>query len=414
MTSLTHRTRFLAVGTTAILATALVAACGSSSGSGSGSGPIIIGASLSLTGDFSADGQAYKRGYELWASEVNAHGGILGRKVQLDILNDNSSPTQVDTNYTDLITVKHVDLTFGPFSSLLTAPAAEVAHRYGFAFVEGAGGAPIVFSEKLNNVFDVSLPVVDELNPFVDWIDSLPASQRPTTAAYPMANDPFATPQTEYAEGLMQKAGIKTVYSKIFPEEVPDYLPNAVIVAGKAPEVVVLGSTDVPTVSSFMSGFEQQHYNPKVFIADAGPDQGAAFLSAVGTANADGMMVPDAWYPGYDSASSKAMVAAYVKQYGGTASDVNADVAEAYSVGEITADAVKATGGTNGSKIIHYLHSGVTMQSVQGAVMFNSLGENVKAIAFIFQWQNGNFVQVLPKNAAGSVPILFPKPNWSS
>jgi branched-chain amino acid transport system substrate-binding protein len=414
MTSLTHRTRFLAVGTTAILATALVAACGSSSGSGSGSGPIIIGASLSLTGDFSADGQAYKRGYELWASEVNAHGGILGRKVQLDILNDNSSPTQVDTNYTDLITVKHVDLTFGPFSSLLTAPAAEVAHRYGFAFVEGAGGAPIVFSEKLDNVFDVSLPVVDELNPFVDWIDSLPASQRPTTAAYPMANDPFATPQTEYAEGLMQKAGIKTVYSKVFPEEVPDYLPNAVIVAGKAPEVVVLGSTDVPTVSSFMSGFEQQHYNPKVFIADAGPDQGGAFLSAVGTANADGMMVPDAWYPGYDSASSRAMVAAYVKQYGGTASDVNADVAEAYSVGEITADAVKATGGTNGSKIIHYLHSGVTMQSVQGPVMFNSLGENVKAIAFIFQWQNGNFVQVLPKNAAGSVPILFPKPNWSS
>jgi branched-chain amino acid transport system substrate-binding protein len=414
MRSLTHCTRYLAVGMTAILATALVAACGSSSGSSSGSGPIIIGASLSLTGDFSADGQAYKRGYELWASEVNAHGGILGRKVQLDILNDNSSPTQVDTNYTDLITVKHVDLTFGPFSSLLTAPAAEVAHRYGFAFVEGAGGAPIVFSEKLSNVFDVSLPVANELDPFTTWIDSLPASQRPTTAAYPMANDPFATPQVERAQGIMQKAGISTVYSKIFPEEVPDYLPNAVIVAGKNPEAVVLGSTDVPTVASFMSGFEQQHYTPKVFIAAAGPDQGAAFLSAVGTANADGMMVPDAWYPGYDNATSKAMVAEYVKKYGGTASDVNADVAEAYSVGQVTAQAVKATGGTSGSKIIAYLHSGVTLASVQGPVKFNSLGENTKAIAFIFQWQNGKFVQVLPANAPGSVPVLYPKPNWSS
>ncbi len=414
MTSLTHRTRYLAIGTTAVIATALVAACGSSSGSGSGSGPITIGISLSLTGDFSADGQAYKRGYDLWADEVNAHGGLLGRKVVLDILNDNSSPTQVDTNYTDLITAKHVDLTFGPFSSLLTAPAAEVAHRYGYAFVEGAGGASSVFSEKLDNVFDVSLPVANELDPFTDWIDSLPASQRPTTAAYPMANDPFATPQTELAQSVMQKAGIKTVYSKIFPEEVPDYLPNADIVASKAPEVVVLGSTDVPTVASFMSGFEQQHYNPKVFIADAGPDQGASFLSAVGTANADGMMVPDAWYPGYDNASSKAMVAAYVKKYGGSPSDVNADVAEAYSVGEITADAVKATGGTDGSKIIHYLHSDVTLPSVQGPVKFNSLGENVKAIAFIFQWQNGKFVQVLPANATGSVPILYPKPNWSS
>jgi branched-chain amino acid transport system substrate-binding protein len=414
MRSLTLRTRYLAVGSTAILATALVTACGSASGSGSSSGPITIGASLSLTGDFSADGQAYKRGYELWASDVNAHGGIDGRKVVLDILNDNSSPTQVDTNYTDLITVKHVDLTFGPFSSLLTAPAAEVAHRYGYAFVEGAGGAPIVFSEKLNNVFDVSLPVANELDPFTTWIDSLPASQRPTSAAYPMANDPFATPQVERAQGIMQKAGISTVYSKIFPEEVPDYLPNAVIVAGKNPAAVVLGSTDVPTVASFMSGFEQQHYNPKVFIAAAGPDQGAAFLSAVGTANADGMMVPDAWYPGYDNATSKAMVAEYVKKYGGSASDVNADVAEAYSVGEVTAEAVKATGGTNGSKIVAYLHSGVTLASVQGPVRFNSLGENVKAIAFIFQWQNGNFVQVLPANAPGSVPVLYPKPNWSS
>ena len=415
MTSLTHRTRYLAIGATAVLATALVAACGNSSSSGSSSKPILIGASLSLTGDFSADGNAYKRGYELWEHDVNAHGGIDGRKVQLIILNDNSSTTQVDTNYTDLITVKHVNLTFGPFSSLLTAPAAEVAHRYGFAFVEGAGGSPLVFGEKLPNVFDVSLPVANELDPFTTWLASLSASQRPSGVAYPMANDPFATPQVQRAQGLLQSAGFKTVYSKIFPEEEPDYLPNADIVAGDKPGAVVLGSTDVPTVASFVHGFEQQHFNPKVFIAAAGPDQGQAFLSAVGGAgNADGIMVPDAWYPGYDNATSKAMVTEYVKKYGGSASDVNADVAEAYSVGEVTAQAVKATGGTNGSKIISYLHSGVTLSSVQGPVKFNSLGENTKAIAFIFQWQNGKFVQVLPAGATGSVPVLYPKPNWAS
>jgi len=414
MRSLRHRTRYLALASAAILASALVAACGNSSGSGGSSGPILIGASLSLTGDFSADGNAYKRGYELWASDVNAHGGLLGRKVKLIILNDDSSPNQVDTNYTDLITVKHVNLTFGPFSTLLTAPSAEVAHRYGYAFVEGAGGGNLVFSEKLPNVFDVSLPVANELDPFVTWIKSLSASQRPTTAAYPMANDPFATPQTQLAQSELQAAGVKTVYSKIFPEEVPDYLPNADIVASKAPEIVVLGSTDVPTVSSFMHGFEQQHYNPKVFIADAGPDQGQAFLSAVGTANANGMMVPDAWYPGYPSAASRAMVSEYVKKYGGTASGVNADVAEAYSVGQVTAQAVDATHSLTGSKIIAYLHSNVTLTSVQGAVKFNSIGENVKAIAFIFQWQNGKFVQILPASAVGSVPVLFPKPGWSS
>jgi branched-chain amino acid transport system substrate-binding protein len=411
----THRARFLALGTSALLACGLIAACGGSNSSGksTGSGPILIGASLSLTGDFSPDGQAYQRGYELWEHDINAHGGLLGRKVQLIILNDNSSPTQVDTNYTELITVKHVALTFGPFSTLLTAPSAEIAHRYGFAFVEGAGGGNLVFSEKLPNVFDVSLPVANELDPFTNWIKSLPAGQRPKTAAYPMANDPFATPQVQLAQSQLQPAGISTVYSKIFPEEEPDYLPNADLVAAKKPDAVVLGSTDVPTVASFVHGFQQQHYNPKVFIAAAGPDQGASFLSAVGGGSvADGIMVPDAWYPGYQNASSQAMVAEYTAKYGGTASDVNADVAEAYSVGEVTAAAVKATGGTVGSKIIAYLHGNVTIPSVQGPVKFNSLGQNIKAIAFIFQWQNGKFVQVLPVGATGSVPVLFPKPNW--
>jgi branched-chain amino acid transport system substrate-binding protein len=271
-----------------------------------------------------------------------------------------------------------------------------------------------VFSEKLPNVFDVSLPVANELDPLVDWIKSLPASQRPTTAAYPMADDPFATPQVQLAQSKLQPLGIKTLYSKIFPEEVPDYAPNADLVAGTGAQMVVLGSTDVPTVASFMKAFEQQHYNPKIFIAAAGPDQGGAFTSAVGVSNATGMMVPDAWYPGYASAASQAMVKEYVAKYGGTASDVNADVAEAYSVGQVTAQAVKATGGTDGSKIISYLHSGATLTSVQGPVKFNSLGENVKAIAFVFQWQDGKFVQVLPENATGSVAIISPKPNWAS
>ena len=411
-----HRARFVSLGAAAVLTTALAAGCSSSGGSGGGGSksPLLIGTSLSLTGDFADDGQAYEKGYELWEHDVNAHGGLLGRKVQLVILNDNSSQTQVDTNYTDLITVHHVALTFGPFSTLLTAPAAEVAHRYGFAFVEGAGGGALVFGEKLPNVFDVSLPVASELDPLVAWIKSLPASERPKSAAYPMADDPFATPQVQQAQSELQPLGIRTVYSKIFPEEVPDYKPNADLVAASGAQMVVLGSTDVPTVGSFMQAFEQQHYNPKIFIAASGPDQGSAFTSAVGMANANGVMVPDAWYPGYQNASSHAMVNEYVAKYGGTASGVNADVAEAYAVGQVTADAVKATGGTVGSKIVTYLHSGVTLQSVQGPVQFNSLGENVKAIAFVFQWQNGKFVQVLPASATGSVAITNPKPNWSS
>src|SRR6202035_2081625 len=135
-------------------------ACSSSStGKAPTSGPIKIGISLSLTGDFSADGKAFQQGYQLWANAINASGGLLGRKVQLDIVNDASSPVQVATNYQKLISVDHVSLVFGPFSTSLTEAASQVVARYKYAFVEGAGGGPAVFTRGLNDVFDVSLPV---------------------------------------------------------------------------------------------------------------------------------------------------------------------------------------------------------------------------------------------------------------
>ncbi|HEX5189305.1 MAG TPA: amino acid ABC transporter substrate-binding protein [Streptosporangiaceae bacterium] len=416
-----YRARFLTLGMSAAIVSAMLAACSSGGGGGtspppSSSKPILIGASLSLTGDFSADGKAFLRGYKLWVHDVNASGGLLGRKVKLIYLNDRSDTGQVVTNYTTLISTDHVDLTFGPFSSLLTTPASAVAARNGKAFIEGAGGAPSVFTAPANqqahNVFDVSLPIADEMVPFAKWIASLPASQRPKTAAYPMANDPFADPPVQLTQSMLSKAGIKTVYSHIFPAEVPDYAPAADNVAATHADVVVLGSTDVPTVNAFVKAFQQQHYTPKIFIAAAGPDQGASFTSAVGVGNASGIMVPNAWYGGSPNPESQKMVSEYIKIYHGTPSDINADVAEAYSVGQVAQQAVEHLKSLDNAKIISYLHSGVTLQTVQGPVKFDSLGRNGAATTFIFQWQNGKFVQVLPLGSAGSVPILNPKPAW--
>jgi branched-chain amino acid transport system substrate-binding protein len=191
-----------------------------------------------------------------------------------------------------------------------------------------------------------------------------------------MAQDPFADPPVQLAQTLLQKLGLQTVYSNIFPSVVSAYKAPADHVAATGAELVVLGSTDVPTVSAFMQAFEQQHYTPKLFIAAAGPDQGGAFTSAVGLGNANGMMVPNGWFPGYHNPASQQMVREYVARYGGTASGVNADVAEAYSVGQVIEQAVSATGGTDNSKIIGYLHSGVTLTTVQGPVRFDALGEN--------------------------------------
>src|SRR6516165_10993952 len=117
-------------------ASAAVAACGLSSNNntnallaGPTGQPITVGISLPLAGPqhaggFDTDGQACKKGYELWASDVNSHGGLLGRPVKLIILNDKGDPPTDAKNYETLITQDHVDLTLAPFSSLLTGQAA--------------------------------------------------------------------------------------------------------------------------------------------------------------------------------------------------------------------------------------------------------------------------------------------------
>ena len=414
-----HGTRFLALTAVAAAAAMALAACSSSSTTSTGGttatkAPILIGTSLSLTGDFSVDGQAFERGYNLWVSNINKSGGLLGHKVTLKVLNDNSDPATVATNYTQLINTDHAAFVFGPFSTLLTASAAPVAARARYAFIEGAGGGPLVFTLKLPNLFAVSPVVADQLIPFAQWVAALPAGERPKTAAYPMVDDPFAVPMVQNAQKILENAGIKTVYSKVFPAENPAFKAGADQMAGMKPDMVVVGSPDVPGVQQIMKALMQQHFTPKIFAASAGPDQGAAFLSAAGgPKNATGTMVPNGWYPGMPNALSQQFVKDYIAKYGGTAADINADAAEAYSVGETLAAAVNATKSLSNTKVISYLHSGVTVQTVQGPAKFNAIGQNVVASHFIFQWQTGaKFVQVLPTTAQGSVAIVNPKPAW--
>jgi branched-chain amino acid transport system substrate-binding protein len=407
---------------TAVAASAAIAlaSCSSSttttpsSSGGATKSPILIGTSLSQTGDFSVDGQAFERGYNLWVQNINKHGGLLGHKVTLKVLNDNSDPATVATNYNQLINVDHAAFVFGPFSTLLTASAAPVAARARYAFIEGAGGGPLVFGLKLPNLFAVSPVVANQLIPFAQWVASLPSGERPKTAAYPMVTDPFAVPMVQNAQKILQNAGIKTVYNKIFPAENPAYKAGADQMAALKPDMVVIGSPDVPGVQAIMSALMTQHFTPKILAASAGPDQGAAFLSAIGgSKNATGTMVPNGWYPGMPNALSQQFVKDYNAKYGGTPADINADAAEAYSVGETLAAAVNATKSLSNTKVISYLHSGVTLQTVQGPAKFNAVGENIVASHFIFQWQHGaKFVQVLPASAQGSVAVVNPKPPW--
>jgi branched-chain amino acid transport system substrate-binding protein len=388
-------------------------ACGSTGG-GNGATPqagtpITIGVSVSLTGDFSGDGKALVQGYDLWAQDENAKGGLLGHKVTMKYVDDASSAQQVVTNYQNLITQDKVALVFGPFSSLLTIPASTVTNRFGYAFPEPAGGGPSVFTRGIGSLFFVQPAAVeDNLVSFTQWVLSLPASQRPATAAYATEDDPFTQPQVDRARALLEAAGVKTLSTKVYPAEATDWTPLAQQVIAANADVVILG-TQEPDGVAFIKAFQQQHYNPKALIETAGPDQGADFSGKVGVANTAGVMVPAGWYASAKSSGNAKFVSEFTAKYGGAPGDISGDAAEAYSVGQVVDQAATKANSIANSALITALHNG-TYQTVQGPMAFDATGKPNGA-TFLVQWQNGTPVPVYPAAAAIAQPV-YPKPNF--
>lgn len=399
-----------AAAATALAAVTLgLTACGANSTSSSKD--LVIGASISLTGDFSDSGKAIERGYQLWANTVNAQGGILGKKVVLDIVDDASSPSQVVTNYENLINKDHVDLTFGPFSTLLTVPAAQIARRFGYAFLAPAGGGPQVFAQHLPNFFFVQpAPVVNAGDAFANFILSLPASERPKTAAYAELDDPFSAPVAENIRAKFEAAGIKTVYKQVYPSETADLTPVMAAIANLHPDVIV-GGTQNEDAYQQVKALIQLKFSPKFMFQANGANSPVDFPANVGSNNVDGIIGSADWFPGSTAPGSAAFTAAYIKAYGGDANHVDDNSAEAYAVGQLVQDVAQKTGKVDNATLISALHSG-TWPTLLGDLSWDASGAPQGQYNLV-QWQKGILTPIWPASNAKATPLV-PKPNWGN
>jgi len=413
-----RKTLFASISASLILL--FVVACGGTSTTSTTSTPanktpIKIGFSVSLAGDFSADGKALLMGYQLWQDAVNKRGGLLGRQVQLVYYNDSSDPQQVTTNYQKLIGSDHVDLLLGPFSTLLTVQAAPVAQRYGYAIIEGAGTGQKVFNSGFTTLFGASAPSQVYLGAFAQYILSLPPDQRPKTVAYATVDNPFAIPQVDYAKKVFADGGLQTVFDlpQPYPEEATDVSAIAKQIIHSGADVVVLGTVGVTDSVSFIKTFKQQHYNPKALVATSGPDEGKSFTDAVGVATAEGIMTPQAgWYPGLNTYQNTQFVQDYLAKFGGTDQDINSGTVQGYSAAQVLEQAVNKIQSIDNVKLIQELRTD-SFNSLQGPVKFDAKGQNTQGVLFLFQWQNGKLIPVYPANNAVSKPE-YPKNHWSA
>jgi branched-chain amino acid transport system substrate-binding protein len=380
------------------------------SGTGVGSKPLIIGISLSLTGDFGDTGKSAERGYQLWADQVNKSGGLLGRQVRLKIVDDTTSATQVVTNYQNLINLDHVDLVFGPVSSLLTVPGARVAARYGFAFIEPAGGAQTVFDLHLHNLFLAQpAPVVQLGQSFADYIQSLPAGQRPATAAYSSVDNPFAAPVVATVRQRLEAAGIKTILNQTYPAEQADLGPVVSRIVAVNPDLVVDGSQGEDGYET-VKDLVQQRFSPRFLFMPNDASDPVNFPSKVGLGNIDGIYTANDWSPLAKRPGNATFIAAYRAKYGGTANEIDSTSAEAYAAGQLLQAVAAKTGKIDNKTIIETLHAG-TFSTIEGDLSWDANGATNGHSSLLLQWIGHKLVPVYPASDATQNPIN-PKPAW--
>lgn len=390
---------------------ATLGACGldSSAGGDGDEDEIVIGVSLPLTGDFSEPGKGVQRGYEAWEAWTNENGGLLGKQVRLEILDDQSSADRVASDYEKLINQDKVDLVFGPFSTRLVVPAAQVAKDYGFLFVEPAGAAEEVFNQGFDNLFYAAPAIADDhYNLLAEKIIAMPEGERPKTAAYATMDDPFAQGTAYGLKDKLEAAGIETVADEVYPPNTTDFSSIAAKIADTKADIVV-GGTQYQDAVNLIVALQQLNFQPKMAAFSTAPTN-PEFPEAIG-AKTEGILSPTGYTPDASYPENQEFVEFYTEMHGDAP---NEDEANAWTTGEVVAAAVEAVECADPDqecqqKLIDWLREN-TVDTVVGPLSWDAEGRPESA-HLIQQYVGGEIRIVLPEDQAEAefIPV---KPAW--
>jgi branched-chain amino acid transport system substrate-binding protein len=410
-------TRRLTVAAIAATSALTLSACLASPNQGGNGGdetagpddPIVIGVSLPLTGDFAEPGKGVQRGYEAWAAHVNENGGLLGRQVELIIVDDQSNADRVASDYERLINQDGVDLVFGPFSTRLVVPAAQVAQDYGFLFVEPAGAAAEVFEQGFDNLFYAAPAIADDhYNHLADHILALPEDERPETIAVASMDDPFAQGTAYGLRDALASAGIEVVVDEVYPPNTTDFSGIAAKIADSEADLLIVGSQYQDGVNLVVA-LQQQGYQPDM-AAISGAPTNAEFPAAIGD-KTEGILAPTGYTPAAPYPSNEEFVAAYTAEHDAEPAE---DEANAWTTGQVVAAAVEAVGCADASpecqeQLIDWLHEN-EVETVVGPLSWDAQGRPQSA-HLIQQYVDGEIQIVLPEDVK-EADLVHPKPEW--
>ena len=372
--------------------------------------PIVIGASLPLTGRRGPSGTAAHQGYQVWATLVNESGGLLGREIELTVLDNASDDVTVVADYEKLITEDQVDLVLGTQSSFLVIPSSAAVAEHGYAYVEPAGGAPEVFTRGLTNLFFAQpAESARQADPFALYILGLPEDDRPQTFAVVSSDDPFVLGVMERLRGLLTDGGLELVLEETYAAETEvDFAEIAAEVADLNPDLMVGGTVLEDSIAQ-INAYREANYQPRFAYFTSGPSLPVPFRGALGEAT-EGIFASVSWFPEGNDHQNAEFTAQYLEMFGGSLGDIPEDSANAFTAGQVLQQAVENIDSIDNAALIEELHRG-TYDTVVGPLSFDETGAPLGSY-MLLQWQGETFVIVGPADRAETDALAPPKAEW--
>ena len=336
-------------------------------------GPIKIGMSMPQTGSLGAGGKAALLALNMWVEDVNAKGGLLGRKVELIAYDDQTNPALTPAIYTKLLDVDKVDLLIAPYGTVPTAPIMPLVKQRDLLLMGNfsfQANHTVKHDKWFNNA---------PWNNASSWSDGFFAigqKQGAKTVAFLAADNEFAQNLANGARELAKKAGLQTVYNQNYPPATTDFSSLIRGVRAAKPDMVFVMSYPndsvaiVRAVNEIGVGDSVKLFGGGMVGLQYTPIMESLGSSLNGIVNYNSY-VPGIKYPGIEEflqRYSKRAVEAKVDPLGFYLPPFN------YAIGQMLEQAVGATKSLDHKKLAEYLHKN-ELKTMVGPIRYGPDGE---------------------------------------
>ena len=368
-----------------------------------GGGTVKIGVITSLTGSQAAFGQAHKNGYLIALEELNAKGGINGKKIELDVYDDQSKPDQAVQGVNKLVDQDHVPIILGSYSSESTRAIVPVVTAKQVPLIIPTAVADNIMETGSQWIFRLCAGSGDYAKATLDFLKN---NGNPKTLAIVYEATNFGQANFKSMSEQAPAAGVSVVDTEAYQASLPDYKSLLQRVKAKNPEAVYFASY-LLDATTMMRQSETVNFNPKYYtsagtgfaVADFPTDKG-------GGKYANYTLSVSQWLPTAKWAGSKEFDEKFFQL---TKTHPSFHALEAYVALVVAADAMKKN-MSSPSAIRDQVRKIDLKMTPFGPIKFDARGQNAHP-TLVTQIQNQQYKVVWPSDAAEAKPI-HPAPTW--